>query len=405
MKKRILLVINTLGRAGAERAFIELLNNIDYEKYEVYVFVLTGMGELFSDLPSEVHLLNQNYWSQPVLNTAGRKQLRKLVIKKAFTKNGRKDWRYILMNLGSQIKIGTIKKDKLLWKLLADTVDVPTEIKETQYDTAVAFLEGGSTYFVAQHVQAKQKVAFVHVGYTEAGYNRDLDGDAYSVFHKIYTVSEDVRVGFLNIYPELTSRVKSFAMIVNHDAILQAAKEPIQLQKKGLTLVTVARLTKQKGCDLLVQTALELKDLYGDEFCWYVVGDGPQRRQLELFVKKNHLNAQVKFLGVKNNPYPYFCAADIYVQPSLFEGKSIAVQEAKILQRLMVVTDVTGMNEIIEHEKTGIICKPSAQALAKAIVDFHTDVELQQKIKENLKCLDFEKETKNIQSLLAEMLE
>lgn len=51
MKRKILFVINTLGRAGAETALLELLRRLDPQMYEISLFVLTGQGELVSDLP------------------------------------------------------------------------------------------------------------------------------------------------------------------------------------------------------------------------------------------------------------------------------------------------------------------------------------------------------------------
>lgn len=405
MKKKILLVINTLGLAGAERAFIELLNNIDYEKYDTDLFVLTGMGELFLEIPREVNILNQGFKPRPVLNTAGQNSLRRLVIKRALSKTGIKNWPYIWDNLRLQIRQGAVRKDKLLWKLLSDTTKLPDKIQTTVYDTAVAFIEGGSTYFVANHVKAHKKVAFVHVGYTQAGYNRKLDEDAYAHFDHIYTVSEDVRQGFLEIYPEYTNKVSNFTMILNPSAIIKASKDKINITRGQLTLVTVARLTKQKGCELIIRTALALEKNYDYDFVWYIVGNGPMLRQLQSYVKKNGLQDRVVFLGEKNNPYPYFAAADIYVQPSLYEGRSIAVQEAKILQCLMVVTDVTGMNEIVTDGLTGLICKPKSKSIAEAIARLYEDRSLQETIRGQLRLQDYSEDRAKVKHLLEDMLD
>ena len=52
--KKILFVINTLGRAGAEKALTELLKRLNDNKYEVYLYVIMGQGELIHDIPSHV---------------------------------------------------------------------------------------------------------------------------------------------------------------------------------------------------------------------------------------------------------------------------------------------------------------------------------------------------------------
>ena len=73
--KKILFVINTLGRAGAETALLELLNHLDTEKYEISLYVLLGQGEMISRVPPEVHIKNKRICEDSVLSGAGRRKL------------------------------------------------------------------------------------------------------------------------------------------------------------------------------------------------------------------------------------------------------------------------------------------------------------------------------------------
>ena len=66
---------------------------------------------------------------------------------------------------------------------------------------------------------------------------------------------------------------------------------------------------------------------------WYVLGEGEERNTLEQSIKEHNLIANFILLGIKENPYPYINNATIYVQPSRFEGKSLAIDEAKILHK------------------------------------------------------------------------
>ena len=68
-------------------------------------------------------------------------------------------------------KEGRLMPDKLLWRAISDGARRFPE----EYDLAVAFLEGGSAYYVADHVRAKKKAAFIHIDYQKAGYSRELD--------------------------------------------------------------------------------------------------------------------------------------------------------------------------------------------------------------------------------------
>ena len=197
MKKKILFVINTLGRGGAENALIQLINNIDKDIYDISLYVILGQGELIEKIPEHVHILNKKFDHASVLSKEGKKNLRKNIIGIAFSRfSFFKNFFYLLTNFFRMMFSGKIFVDKLLWKMLSDGSDILSE----EYDLATAFLEGASTYYVRDHVRAKKKAAFIHVNYLEAGYNRKLDKNVYLDMDKIFAVSEDVRKSFLSEY-------------------------------------------------------------------------------------------------------------------------------------------------------------------------------------------------------------
>lgn len=152
--KRILFVINTMGYGGAERALLNLLDVLDSKEYEISLFVLTGLGQLIHEVPKSVQLLNQNYQDESVLTAEGRKLLMRRVLKAGVGKGlFLRRFSYLFKNFWNMKKSGRILPDKLCWRLLSDGAPV----FEKEYDLAVAYLEGGSTYYVADHVKAKKK--------------------------------------------------------------------------------------------------------------------------------------------------------------------------------------------------------------------------------------------------------
>ena len=80
--KKVLFVINTLGGAGAERALLELLKRFTPDQYEVDLYILLEQGELISQVPEYVNILNRNYAAESVLSTEGKKKLNKKKLKK-----------------------------------------------------------------------------------------------------------------------------------------------------------------------------------------------------------------------------------------------------------------------------------------------------------------------------------
>ncbi|MDR3313853.1 MAG: glycosyltransferase, partial [Oscillospiraceae bacterium] len=89
-------------------------------------------------------------------------------------------------------------------------------------------------------------------------------------------------------------------------------------------------------------------------------------------------------LGERANPYPALAACDVYVQPSRYEGKSIALEEAKALQKPIVTTCFSTVTNQITDGVTGVITEMDAQRLADALSRLLEDSSLQAALRENL---------------------
>ena len=371
--KKILFVINTLGHAGAEVSMLELLRQLSPEEYEISLYVIMAQGELVHKLPKHVKLLNQHYNDGSVLSKAGHRNMGKHVLH-AFFHGGKIAGKlgYILSNLADMIKRHQIWPDKLLWRMLSDGAEYPKE----QYDLAIAYLEGASTYFVADHVVAKKKAAFIHIDYGNAGYTRKLDKNCYLSFDQIFAISGEVREHFLRVYPELESRTDIFHNILNQDKIREKAKRPGGFTDhfSGTRLLTVGRLTYQKAYEIAIDAMKLLKE-EGYPVRWYVLGEGPQRTVLEKKIAQLGLQEDFILLGAVSNPYPYFAQTDIYVHATRFEGKSIAIQEAQTLGCVIAASDCNGNKEQIIHEEDGLLLELSAEGIKKAIVELQNDRE------------------------------
>lgn len=379
---RILFVINTLGQAGAETALLSLLQTLAREKgearYEISLYVLTGQGEMASRLPADVRLLNKKYREESVLTAKGRKYLKKTVLKAMFTRGTVvKLFPYLVKNTCAMLGKKRLLPDKLLWRVLSSGGMVLPE----EYDLAVSYLEGGAAYFVADHVKAAKKAAFIHVDYEKAGYTRALDKDCYLAFDKIFTVSDEVREAFLKAYPELPDKTEVFHNILNKEEIVRRAEEGEGFTDgfTGMRLLSVGRLTAQKAFEVSVDAMKRLKDA-GKNVRWYVLGEGDQRKKLQEQIDVLGLTEDFILYGAVNNPYPFMKQADIYVHASRFEGKSIAIQEAQILGKPMVVSDCSGNREQVCHGKDGLMCGLTPDSLAENIMLLLEDEALRGKL-------------------------
>lgn len=365
--KSILFVINTMGVGGGEKALLELFKYINPKEYEVSLYVLTGQGELLDQIPEQINILNKKVYPISVHNNSGRIRLCKTILKAMFCKGVLfKRAGYLLGNLLDMMKKGDIHKDKLLWKILSDGA----EKLEKEFDFAIAFLEGGASYYVNSHVKAKKKAAFIHINYTLAGYNRKLDEECYLNFDHIFTVSENIKKVFLSVYPECSKYTTVFYNLIDREKVLRRSKEKggFSDDYPGFRILTVSRLVAQKSLDVAIGTMKILKDT-GKAFRWYVLGEGEMRKNLEAKIRRYGLEEDFLLLGTVDNPYPYYRQCDLYVHTASFEGKSIVIEEAQISGCAILTSEYEGVYEQIEDSVNGVICKPDAQELARGILD------------------------------------
>lgn len=369
--KKILFVINTMGRAGAETALLELLRALQQKDVELSLFVLTGQGELADRLPEGIIFKNINYKNVSVLSPQGKRILFKSSVKALLKRaNCIRLFPYLVKNLVHMIKNKKIMFDKLLWRCFSDAA----ERFEEEYDLAVAYIEGGSTYYVTDHVKAKKKVAFFHVDYQMAGYTRALDKECYLKYDEVFPISNEVKESFLQIYPECKDYTQVFNNLINRDKIIEMSKrdEGFTDEFDGIRILTVGRLTAQKDFAQSVEAMKLLKDR-GVNAKWYILGDGEQRETLLKLIAKYELEDVFKLPGVVENPYPYMLQTDIYVHATRFEGKSIAIQEAQILGCPILVSNCSGNREQVVHGVDGLICELTPEAICNGIIELVND--------------------------------
>jgi glycosyltransferase involved in cell wall biosynthesis len=257
-----------------------------------------------------------------------------------------------------------VQLDKVFWRLLAEGSPALRE----EYDLAVAYIEGASAYYLADRVRARRKAAFIHIDYQKAGYTKAMDRGCYDGVDRIFVVSREVGERFCAVYPEHRNKVELFRNILDVDAIRRKAEagEGFSDGYRGVRLLTVGRLTRQKGYDVAIEALARIRT-DGYDARWYVVGEGPERADLERRIERHGMQGEFVLLGAKENPYPYVKQADLYVHATRFEGKSIAVEEAQVLGKPIAASDCTGNAEQVASGYDGILFPLSAENIAKAV--------------------------------------
>lgn len=350
MKKKLLFFIESLAVGGAEKSLVSLLCSADLKNYDVDLMMLKK-GTFLRDVPTNVNVIFVENFRPSIFKRA----------------------QYFI---SKKIRNGNLHASNYFWKVFQN--DFEKIYKD--YDIAIAYGQGFSTYFVAEKIKAIKKFAWVNIDYEIAGYSEKFDYFYYEKFNGIVAVSQHVKDGFCAVFGgTLSTPVFIITDITPVDEVINNADEFISdFINEKLAIVSVGRLVAQKGFSLAIDAARILKNK-NHEFIWYIIGEGIERAFLEKQINNYRLENTVYLLGLKQNPYPYIKNCDIYVQTSLFEGLGLTVIEGKILGKPVVTTNFPTASQIIIHCETGLICDMNAESIAENIEELILDKNLREK--------------------------
>ena len=261
-------------------------------------------------------------------------------------------------------------------------------IKEN-YDIIVSYLEGPTTRIVSGCTNTNTKlINWVHtemnnISEFQKSYRSAKEmKKAYERYNVTIFVAKTTESSFKEKTKIKLKNSKVIRNIIDINEILSKSNEKIENEKEQITLVTLARLTQSKGYERLLKIHKRLLDEKIYNRLW-ILGEGEDRSKIENYIKQNSLENTVKLYGYQENPYKYLKQADIYVCASYIEGYSTAVTEALIVGKPIVTTNCSGMSEILENGKYGLIVENNDEDLYEGIKEMILNSTLRKKF-ENL---------------------
>lgn len=142
----------------------------------------------------------------------------------------------------------------------------------------------------------------------------------------------------------------------------------LNLERSSRLVVTVGRLTRQKGHRFLIDAAAVVVASF-PETHFLFIGDGELKHELQGQAFEAGLSAHVHFLGIRDDVPGLLASTDLFVLPSLWEGLSIALLEAMAAGKPIVATGVSGTVQVMVPGRTGLIVPPAdSRALSDAII-------------------------------------
>ncbi len=330
MKKKLLFVITTLVNGGGERSLINLLQLIDYEKYDVDLLLLKEKGAFLCQVPKEVNFVSNAddvhfMYSNLAKNILNFRKIKLNLI-------------HIFGTIVSKIKSHSdAEKVQYRWEHYYKQV-IPR--LEKYYDTAISYLEGEPMLYVVDKVNASRKLAWIHTDYSKLNANKSVDSKYFEQLDQVISISDTCVDVLKNNFPNLSEKFVCLPNLISSKTISFLANQfyPKEfLNVDEIKIISVGRLVQIKGFDMAIEATKILKEK-NIKFKWYIIGNGELKNTLERMRKNYNLENEIIFLGMRENPYPYLKNADIVVQPSRYEGKSMVLDEAKILGKPIVVT-------------------------------------------------------------------
>ncbi|MFC4320713.1 glycosyltransferase [Litchfieldia salsa] len=385
MKKSILISVYNMEIGGIERSLINMLESIDYSSYTVDLLIFNHTGDFMNLIPCQVNILPQNN-----KYTVFRKSIIQCLKEGHFLSALiRVLSKYIAIFKGISRKLeegsGYIQM-QLTMKYL--TYILPKQSKK--YDLSVSYAWPHN--ILAEKVEAKKKVAWIHTDYSKLEIDNKLDFLIWDKFDYIASISDECTKSFVEKYPTLKSKVVLIENITSPNFIRKMANDTVSLPKENenfFNILSVGRLSYVKGYDLAIHALRRLHDKGLTNIKWYVIGYGGYEKELQELIEHNDLNESFILLGKKTNPYPYMKACDLYVQPSRYEGKAVTVTEAKILGKPIIITNYPTAKSQLKDGNEGIICDLSVEGIAAAIERIMKNQELSLRLVNNIKEFDY----------------
>lgn len=373
-KKKVLFVIHQLNYGGVQKALLSVLNAVDYDRYDVTLYVRKARLDLLPEINPKVSeiIINDDgthYYQKPfsiVITTAIK------VFKILGLKNGAEK---LKGNLARYIAEQKIKYEKK--RFFSDG---------KIFDTAVSYIQGYPAKLVAEGVNAKHKVMFFH-GSTDE--NHKLHESVFDYLDVIVGVNEGVQKVLKGLYPKWKEKMTFLTNYVDANEVRKkATKEIVEISEGKSVLCTCGRLNPVKGFDLAVKAAKIMKDA-GAKFMWYFVGDGSERGKLEKMIQEYGLEENITITGMQSNPYPWINACDIYVQPSYEEAYGLTIAEAQILCKPVVSTATVGGKYLIKENMNGRMADINEKALADTVIGLVCDFEARESMQKYLRQIDY----------------
>lgn len=363
--KKVLFITKSMTCGGVERTLLNLIGSLDREKYSIDVLLVEKTGAFLDFVPKDVRVIEADIpqrWRTILVSD-------ELGVKNGFISiwNNKKyltALQFLLSSFIDRLSRRFFKKATLY-----NTCSKKTKLPKEKYDIVCDY-HGYAHYTtcLALRFEQAKRFTWLHIENVDEAF--ECMRNSYPQFHGIFGVSEkcvtNFRQRFDNVKPQRIVLLYNLLMKddIRHKSLCKPA---VEYNSDGrFVLVSVGRLSTQKGFDLALEAANILRQ-HDRKFLWIIVGEGPERDNLENLITQYNLQDFVFLHGLDSNPYPYMAMADLYVQSSRYEGFVTTLSEAIILEIPIVSTSFSGVDQQVIEGKNGVLSAFDKDELASKI--------------------------------------
>jgi glycosyltransferase involved in cell wall biosynthesis len=380
-KKKILIRIGSLRHGGAEKVLVTFLKNTPPDKYEIDLLINLYSGIHIKDVPSWV---NVYYLLKGEMITTNRPQ--DIPVK----------------------AVRVLYQKMFLWFpfLLYKFV-----LKNKQYDVELAAIHGMYREILSSPQKDSKKIIWVQNDiFNLKEYTSDVIKEFFK-FDKILVISNKLEEEMHKLAQneaEKQSVIKIFNPIDKEDTLKKANAviDDYPFDNNMPTFVSVGTVYPQKGYDRLLEVHKRLLD-EGFKHQLLIIGDGYDLDNIQALLNQLGLQKTAKMLGFKSNPYPYLKRADFYIMSSRHEGFPTIIAEALILHKPISATDISGIKDLLQDGKLGIITPNSEDGIYDGMKKFLTDKDIAEEYKKQIRNTDLpfvlEKSIQKLQEIIDEV--
>lgn len=349
-KKKVLIRIGSLRHGGAEKVLVNFLKNLPEDKYEIDLLINLYTGMYIKEVPSWVNL---HYLLKGEMITTNRPHE---IPVKAFR---------------------VLYQKMFLWfpGLLYRFV-----LKNKKYDVEIAAIHGMYRELLSSPQKDSKKIIWIQNDiFNLKEYTPEVIRQLFR-FDRILVISnklkEEMQKSAKND-KEKQAVIKIFNPIDKDDTLKKAntAIDDYPFSNSLPTFITIGTVYPQKGYDRLLDVHKKLID-EGLKHQIIIIGDGFDFENIQAKLNQLGLQDSVKMLGFRSNPYPYLKKADFYIMSSRHEGFPTIIAEALILNKPVVSTDVSGIKDLLQDGKLGIITPNSENGIYEGMKKILTHHEL-----------------------------